>query len=311
MSASNPVVSVIMANYCGAAHIEAALASVLAQTVRDIEVIVADDASSDASVDIVERLAQADSRIRLLTAERNGGPAVSRNRAMDAARGEWIAIVDSDDIIRPERFERLVALADKLGADVIADDLQYFSADGSATGTLLNASLSGPTLITPAAFVRSNIANAGAASLGYLKPMIRRARLGNLRYDRTLRIGEDYDFLLRLLLTGTRFYVLPEPLYSYRRHASSISHRLSEATVMAMIESHAAFVRTHGPFDAELSRLLDAQMQSLQEAAAYERLVHSIKSRKVLDAAARLAASPKLLRPLARSAYEHFTRKSP
>jgi succinoglycan biosynthesis protein ExoO len=310
MSASNPVVSVVMANYCGAAHIEAALASVLGQTVHDIEVIVADDASTDASVDIVARLAEADPRIRLLTADRNGGPGVSRNRALDAANGEWIAIVDSDDLIRAERFERLIGAAERLGADAIADDLRYFSSDGSAKGTLLGSSMTAPTAITPAVFVRSNIENAGAASLGYLKPMIRRARLGDLRYDETLRIGEDYDFLLRFLLTGARFCVLPEPLYSYRRHASSISHRLSEATVMAMIDSHRAFVSTHGPFDRELAGLFEAQMQSLQEAAAYERLVQSIKSRKVFDAAVRLAASPRLLRPLARSAYEHFTRTS-
>src|ERR1700722_6289602 len=96
---SRPVVSVIMANYNGADYIADAVSSVRKQTLTNFEIIIFDDASSDCSVDIVSGLAANDARLRLLRSDRNLGPAAARNRALDVARGEWIAIVDSDDFI--------------------------------------------------------------------------------------------------------------------------------------------------------------------------------------------------------------------
>ena len=122
-----PVVSVIMANYNGAAHLPQALNSVLGQTVRDVEVIVADDASPDRSGDIVSQFMQGDRRVSLIESAENRGPGAARNDALRAARGEWVAIVDSDDIIHPERFEILLSAARSHGADAIADDLLFFS----------------------------------------------------------------------------------------------------------------------------------------------------------------------------------------
>ena len=80
-----PTVSVIMANYCGAAHLERALSSVLAQTMIDLEVIVSDDNSPDDSVAVVAQVMRRDPRVRLITTEVNGGPAKARNRALNVA----------------------------------------------------------------------------------------------------------------------------------------------------------------------------------------------------------------------------------
>ena len=75
-----------MANYNGARYIEAALQSALAQSLRNIEVIVADDASTDDSADRVASIAAGDARVRLLRAPANGGPGAARNLCLDAAR---------------------------------------------------------------------------------------------------------------------------------------------------------------------------------------------------------------------------------
>ena len=123
---SRPVISVIMANYNGAAYIADAVSSVRKQTLTNFEIIISDDASSDRSVDIVSGLAANDARIRLLRSDRNRGPAAARNRALEVARGEWIAIVDSDDFIHPTRLETLINFAVRDGADIVADDLIIF-----------------------------------------------------------------------------------------------------------------------------------------------------------------------------------------
>ena len=305
----NPVISVVMANYRAAAYLPAALESVLAQTVRDIEVIVSDDASPDESAAIVRQFTARDPRVRLVEARENGGPAAARNRALAEARGEWVAIVDSDDIIRPERFEILLAAAAGLKADAIADDLLYFS-ERSSGPTLLGSMMAAggrPMPLSAEFFVRANTSGNGLPPLGYLKPLFRRSRIADLAYDETVRIAEDYDFLLRFLLDGGRFFILPEPLYLYRRHSASISYRLSEAYVLAMIGNQQALVAAHGDrLPPDVRHALDLRMKSLSRALAFERLVAAMKGRQATRALGMLAADPRLLAPLARSASEHW-----
>src|SRR3954462_3120152 len=100
-------VSVIIANNNGEKFIADAIRSACRQTLRDIEIIVSDDASTDASVAIVEGLIAEDDRIRLVRSDANGGPAAARNRALGIARGEWISILDSDDLMHPRRLQSI------------------------------------------------------------------------------------------------------------------------------------------------------------------------------------------------------------
>lgn len=305
-----PLVSVVMANHCGARHLPAAIASVLAQTVSDIELIVADDASSDASPAILRRAAAQDPRLRVIEMAVNGGPSAARNAALQAARGTWIAVVDSDDIVHPARFERMLNRAETLGADGVADDMVFFSEEGPIEArTLLGASLDdAPQAVTPAHFIRANGLDSGLPALGYLKPLLKREKIGALAYDEAIRVGEDYDFLLRFLLEGNRFFLLPEPTYLYRRHAGSISHRLSEEKVAAMIANQKALRQACPQISGEAAGELDKRMKGLEGALAYERLVSSLKSRNVPRAAALMAVRPALVSPLVRSMREHFSR---
>ena len=93
---------------------------------RDIEIIISDDASTDDSVTIAQRIAAADPRVRLITSTRNSGPGAARNRAIAAAMGEWLAVLDSDDFAHPDRLDTLLRAASQDGADVVADDLLIF-----------------------------------------------------------------------------------------------------------------------------------------------------------------------------------------
>jgi succinoglycan biosynthesis protein ExoO len=305
--ASRPLVSVIMANFEAGGRIVPALRSVLDQTVADIEVIVSDDASRDNSPALVRALMAKDPRIHLVSAEANRGPAHCRNRALDLARGEWIAIVDSDDIIHPERFERLLSVAARHDADIVADDLLLFHEDGSPPRLMLGADAQASFFVSPTQWVMAGLD--GSPSLGYLKPMIRAERLGKTRYDEALRIGEDYDFVLRLLLDKARMVVVPEPLYLYRRHSASISHRLSVRDMKAMVERQRTFVAASQPLPAELTVALAARLAALRQGLAYEELVSSIKGRRFGHAIGLLAEEPGHLRRLWNSFLEGRLRR--
>ncbi|MFN3276394.1 MAG: glycosyltransferase family 2 protein [Paracoccus sp. (in: a-proteobacteria)] len=303
-----PAVSVVMANFRGAAHLEAAMTAVLAQTERRLELIVADDASDDDSVAIARRIATTDDRVRVIASPSNGGPAVTRNLALEAARGEWIAVVDSDDLIHPERLARLIAAAEAAGADLVADDLVYFGAVPEPQGrTLLEPlALSAPMMLEPAPYLRSNDGRSGLPPFGYLKPVIRRRVLAGLRYDPTLRIGEDHDLVLRLLIGGARFLLLPDPLYAYRRHAGSISHRLSVATVEAMLQAHRALPPMP---DADMRAVAARVDRELSRTLRYERLVADIKARRWRAVLPRMA-DPAMLSRLLDSLRDRRRRKA-
>ena len=125
-------VSVIVANYNGEKFIADAIRSACNQSLRSIEIIVSDDASTDSSGQIVESLIAEDNRIRLIQSPVNRGAAAARNRALDAAKGDWISILDSDDLMHPDRISSLLKEGAKSRADIVADDLLLFDTDRRA-----------------------------------------------------------------------------------------------------------------------------------------------------------------------------------
>lgn len=303
-----PLISVVMANYQAGDKLVPAIESVLRQTIDDIELIVCDDASGDHSVALVEQFMRADPRVSLITAPANGGPARCRNRGLDAARGQWIAVVDADDIIHPERFERLLAAAAHSGAGIVADDLLHFYEDGAPVSLLLGAGQDRLFSVSAEQWIGAGLD--GSPALGYLKPLIHADVLGALRYDESLRIGEDYDLVLRLLLAGAALLVVPEPFYLYRRHSGSISHRLSVADLVAMIDSQESMTSRLGALSPPLASAFAARHAQLRQGLAFERLVAAIKRRKLGLALSLVARQPRLAPRLARAFLEGRRRTS-
>ena len=311
-AAARPLVSVVMSNYRGAAYLGAAVASVLAQSQGALELIVADDASDDDSLDILQAAARADSRLVVISLERNRGAGGARNVALDVARGDWIALIDSDDLVHPRRIERLLAAAETTGADMIADNPVQFGAPALEGTPLVTRAISGSWRIGPADLMHSDTASSGTSSLGYLKPLIRREILGDMRYDEDLRIGEDFDLYFRLLLNGAEFRVLPDPTYLYRRHAGSVSHRLSIAALENLCDAHARaehHARQRHGADAALDAALTQRRVLLEAALRYEHLVAAIKARKLGSAGLRLLRHPGLLGNLRTSLADRAQRR--
>lgn len=310
--ATGPLVSLIMANNCGAAYLPQTIASVQAQTYRNWELLVCDDASSDDSVAIVLAAAVRDPRIRLLASATNTGPSGARNRGLDAARGDWVAIVDSDDLMHPRRIEALVEAAGHYAADLVADDLVHFGDTPDVAGrTLLQPlQLTAPILVDADILLASEDRATGVPSLGYLKPMIRRASIGELRYDPGLTIGEDFDFLLRLLLQNLWLLILPEGFYLYRRHARSLSHRHSASALQALLAAQVRLQASLGALQSrELASRLARRQQALEAGLRFETLVQSLKDRRSGAAVAQMLRDPALVKGLFRSVIERVQRR--
>jgi succinoglycan biosynthesis protein ExoO len=284
-----PVVSVIMANYNGSSYLAEAIASVRKQSLRDFELIVSDDASTDDSVGIVEAAIAVDPRIRLVRNCSNGGPSAARNRALAVARGQWIAVMDSDDLMHPDRLAKLMELAEQDGADIVADDLLQFEADHSRPPKPL---LFGPWArasfwVDVSTYIRLNPLHGGGLSLGYLKPVFRTSLIErfSLRYDETLRLGEDYYFVLQTLISGAKMRVYPLLLYFYRKHRSSASHRLSQALLRSLKQADQKFWSKYDRDGLNLAPAANARVESIETALQYERLRTAMKSRAWIEAA--------------------------
>ncbi|MFC7478308.1 glycosyltransferase [Dankookia sp. GCM10030260] len=292
LSDERPLVSVVMANHNGAAFLAAALRSALGQTLADIEVVLADDGSTDASLAIAEGLAAEDPRLVVLPPAPNGGPGAARNRGFAAVRGQWIAVMDSDDLMHPERLERLLAAAD--GADIVADDMLAFFEDGGTPQPMLHGRLPLPAMVDLTLYVRANALFGRLPALGYLKPVIRAAllRQSGVRYDPALRIAEDYDLVARLLARGARFRVLPDLTYFYRRHSASTSHRLRRGDLLAMLDSDTAFRAAIGPRDAATEAAFRGRRASIERALGYDGILAALKARDLPGALRAAIGSP-------------------
>lgn len=122
-------VSIIMPSYNVAPYIRECMDSVVNQTLKDIEIIVVDASSSDGTREILDEYAGKDPRIHILVDDKNS-TGYANNKAIDYATGEYIGIVETDDYVVPEMFEKLYKIAKQTGCDIVKGDYDSFSGNG-------------------------------------------------------------------------------------------------------------------------------------------------------------------------------------
>lgn len=279
---AGPLVSILIVARNTGPFISAAIASARAQTWRNLEIVVVDDASTDDTRAIAERHAAEDDRVRVLDGPRAGLAAV-RNTSLAAARGCYAAILDSDDLLHPEHVERLVKAALATGAEIVVANMVEFGDSGRGDGTRrVRLFAQGPDWsrarrIAAEEYLRGNTIGAEVV-LGYLKPLfdLEFLRAYELCYDTDLRIGEDFDLVFRAILAGGRLHYLPEPGYLYRRHAASTSARTPTADLEAQIASDRRY-RLPDSFpllqaQARRRRSLEASLRTTRALADLKRL---------------------------------------
>ena len=123
-------ISVIVPVYNLESYIERCVHSILAQTHRDLEIILVDDGSTDSSPRILDALAQKDERIHVIH-KQNGGVTSARLAGAASATGEWIGFVDGDDDCAPDRFEKQIAFLESQDEfDIVSSEMYFFDESG-------------------------------------------------------------------------------------------------------------------------------------------------------------------------------------
>lgn len=306
-----PRVSIVMAAFNAEPYIGQAIESALAQTEPSLEVIVVDDGSSDGTPAVVDRYAARDPRIRLIESRMNLGPGHARNLGIDAARGEWIAILDADDWYEPNRLEILLSAAGHDGAPIVADN-QYFMLDGADRPyrLLRPQSPDGAAYLSAEDMLHGDTLGR-TGNLGLLKPVIRRQFLSdhNISYDVSIGLGEDFYILLKCLRHSPHLLFMTRPLYNYRVHKQSWSNSLTRNAVAAIRELHD---RNAGLFDSETAptaaRLMARRRRQIDRYIRYRTLVDPLKRGDLRRSLQRGLANPTALPLLAQGLYRHLSR---
>ena len=285
-------VSVIIAAYNVEKYIERAITSALDQREVLTEVIVIDDASTDQTVAVVERMQ--DARIKLIRQTVNNGPSVSRNAGMAIATSPWIAILDGDDAFAPDRLSRCLKQAQNNSADIVIDLIEaHRESDGQIYPLLEMKDFDGRNTLDLAHFIKGNLSFLGGPSLGYVKPLFATAflRKHNLSYDPLIKIGEDYMLLAEALACNARCVIEPTHGYHYTVRAGSISHRLSAENIERMLVGDEGFITKYS-LNPEALKAQASRTNSLKEALAFTNLVAAIKQKNIAQIFAIVAERP-------------------
>ena len=259
--AEAPRVSVIMPTHNVAPFVEEAIASVVAQTWTQWELVVIDDQSTDATPDVVRR--HRDPRIRLIEKSREG-VSRARNRGLSEATGSIISFLDGDDRWRPDALERLVAALEAREDRAVAyGEGVVMNAAGAVYGPESAPALAArPSGDVVAALLAANcIVNAGATAVR------RRALEQAGGFDESLQMGEDWELWVRLAMVGPFHYIGGAPILEYRQRAGSATRLL----VRDIAEGRKALDRAFG--NPELEMRLGAvalrRLRRRREAALY------------------------------------------
>ncbi len=253
--------SVVIPAFNAAATIRSAVGSALRQTVSVLEVIVVDDGSSDATPQVVSAIA--DRRVRLIS-QANGGPSAARNAGIAAARGEWVAFLDSDDLWLPRYVETATAALTAAPRPGFAyTDAYVFDAGRRQirVQTAMDAIVPPPPdresfLV---ALLRRNFVFTSATV-----PAAVLEAVGG--YDETLRLSEEYDMWLRILIAGFDAVWMGGPLAIYRMHPGQTSRQILALNRTAARVYHGLRVQDM-PSDEARQALLDQRATGDREVA--------------------------------------------
>jgi glycosyltransferase involved in cell wall biosynthesis len=219
---SSLLVSVVMPAYNHEKYVAAAIESVLKQSLGDLELIIVNDGSRDGTERVIRTFD--DPRIRYFTQE-NQGAHVAINRGLKLARGEYLAILNSDDVYAPQRLERLLQHAEMSGLDFLFTEVEHIDSKSRslAPGDPRKA---GYEELLQQCYAGGNLLSAlllGNFSLTSSNFFMSRAVSEQIGPFAAYRYAHDFDYLLRAFLACGlhRVTIVPERLLKYRRHGKN------------------------------------------------------------------------------------------
>ena len=215
----NDMVSVIVPVYNVCDFLEKCVKSIISQTYREIEILLIDDGSTDGSSEICDNFMKYDQRV-FVKHINNSGVSNARNIGIELARGKYIVFVDSDDYIKVNLIEKLVAAADKNKTELVCCGIEQIELDGKIRkfyGTKKEKIYRQEDIIL-GFFDRPHIKD---YMYGPFNKLFLRELLGNFRFNTSLRMGEDFLFVFQYLSCCRTICILDECLYVYVKRPNS------------------------------------------------------------------------------------------
>ena len=211
-------ISVVIPVHNGEKYLAQAVESVLGQTHRDLELLIVDDGSTDATAAIIRRYAAGDCRVRCISQE-NRGVAAAGNRGLEEARFDWAARLDADDVFLPGKLERQIAfLARYPDARIVGTLACFINHAGKPLGLV---GTEGP--FTPVEYDRLVRGSRPVYFVNSSTLMHRETVLAAGGYREAFAPAEDVDLWIRMAEQGHLMLKVPEPLLLYRLHGASLT----------------------------------------------------------------------------------------
>jgi teichuronic acid biosynthesis glycosyltransferase TuaG len=207
----NNKVSIITPSFKSEKFISQTIESVLSQTYVNWEMIIVDDFSPDNSNEIIEKYCEKYSRIKLIKLKKNSGPAVARNRAIEEAKGRYIAFLDADDLWHFEKLEKQISFMENNKHELSYTSYSTMNESGKPLANIINAR----STLCYKELLKSN-------KIGCLSAIYDTNRMGKI-YMPLIKKRQDYGLWLRILKKVDYAYGIDEILGTYRIVSNSVS----------------------------------------------------------------------------------------
>ena len=207
----NNLVSIITPSYNSEKFIKETINSVISQTYKNWEMIIVDDVSSDNSCEIIELYSKKDNRIKLIKLEKNSGPAVARNRAIQEAKGRYIAFLDSDDLWHKDKLTKQLSFMQE--QDIALSYTSYYRIKETSRKIIYQFYV--PEKVDYSELLKQNI-------IGCLTAIYDTKKIGKV-YMPNIDKRQDFGLWLNILKKVPYAYGLDEPLAYYRVRSASVS----------------------------------------------------------------------------------------
>ena len=250
-----PEISLIMSVYNGEDYLAEAIESVLAQTFREFELIVINDCSTDNTAEILKSFEKIDERVKVHTNEVNLRLPSSLNKAIELAKGKYIARMDADDICLPERLEKQYEFMEK-NPSIALSSCRFMTmknaviSSGGCGGKCDNESIKALLLVTNPILHPGIIAKADV--------------IRSLGYDKNFTCTEDMELWTRFVLEGFKIEILPEYLMIYRLHDKQITETTLE-------KQHKEVISIQKNYFAKILKAMDSSQEEFYIKGVYFR----------------------------------------
>lgn len=229
---ANPLISIVVPVYNVQDYINRCVESLTKQTYKNLEIILVDDGSTDNSPKMCDDLAKKDNRIKVIH-KKNGGVSSARNVGIDNAKGEYISFVDSDDWIDETFCEEMYNTLISNNTDYIMCGYKRVYEDGH-----MDSFNDDNSIITIDSDTFTNKVLDVEPGYGFVHmKMLKRDKIGKVRFNESLKVGEDALFNIQLCENIDKVTIFSKPLYNYFFNANSLVRKYDSNYVNKYYES--------------------------------------------------------------------------